>query len=85
MLMASKLRGVPPIAKDRAVKVELKIYRNFSSAIHGHFGDIDNLVKGIFDSMNGVVWQDDRQVTELHVYKLTAATPRFELEVEEVI
>lgn len=27
--------------------------------------DIDNLVKGVFDSMKGIVWGDDSQVVEL--------------------
>lgn len=31
-------------------------------------GDIDNYVKAILDGMNKVVYNDDRQVTELHVY-----------------
>jgi Holliday junction resolvase RusA-like endonuclease len=28
--------------------------------------DIDNLVKGFFDPMNGIVYNDDKQVVELH-------------------
>lgn len=31
--------------------------------------DIDNLLKGLLDCMTGIVYQDDRQITELHVYK----------------
>lgn len=30
-------------------------------------GDIDNYVKAILDGLNGVAWDDDRQVRELHV------------------
>lgn len=31
--------------------------------------DGDNLSKGCLDAMNGIVWRDDRQAMELHVYK----------------
>lgn len=30
-------------------------------------GDLDNLVKSIFDGLNGVLWEDDRQVELLNV------------------
>ena len=30
-------------------------------------GDIDNYVKSIFDGMNAVIWNDDRQVESLEV------------------
>lgn len=31
--------------------------------------DIDNVVKGIFDACNGVVWRDDRQAVEVRAAK----------------
>ena len=31
--------------------------------------DLDNLSKGVLDAMNGVVFEDDRQVIELHLRK----------------
>jgi Holliday junction resolvase RusA-like endonuclease len=37
--------------------------------------DIDNLIKAIFDAMNGVVWKDDVQVVDLAVGKRYDATP----------
>lgn len=33
--------------------------------------DVDNAAGGLMDAFNGVVWDDDRQVMELHVYKHT--------------
>lgn len=47
--------------------VELHFYRWRQT------GDIDNLAKGFLDSANGVLWADDRQVSELHVYRYKAA------------
>lgn len=31
--------------------------------------DIDNVIKGIFDAMNEIVWKDDKQVVNLSVFK----------------
>ena len=67
------------------LKVELNIFRNFKKATNQHYGDIDNLVKSIFDALTGVVWKDDRQVVDLHVTKKLSATPYVELFIEEVI
>ena len=38
--------------------------------------DIDNLIKAIYDALNGVVWVDDSQVTDTTVRKRYSATPR---------
>jgi Holliday junction resolvase RusA-like endonuclease len=35
--------------------------------------DADNAVGGLMDAFNEVVWDDDRQVMELHVYKMPKA------------
>lgn len=37
--------------------------------------DMDNVVKAIFDAINGVVWNDDVQVVDLHVIKRYGVTP----------
>lgn len=37
--------------------------------------DIDNITKGIFDGMNGVVWRDDGQVVDAMQKKRYAETP----------
>ena len=38
--------------------------------------DIDNVIKAVFDGLNGVVWKDDVQVTVLSVSKVYSATPQ---------
>lgn len=38
--------------------------------------DTDNVVKAIFDGMNGVVWRDDVQAVDLRVRKRYAEAPR---------
>lgn len=31
--------------------------------------DIDNLCKGVFDALNGVIWNDDSQIVGIHAWK----------------
>lgn len=46
--------------------------------------DIDNIVKGIMDSLNGVIYHDDKQVIQLVAFKAYAEKPRVEVTVEEL-
>ncbi len=39
---------------------------------HAKKPDVDNLAKAVMDALNGVVWQDDAQVTSLNVRKVYA-------------
>lgn len=43
--------------------------------------DIDNVVKIICDSLNGVAYKDDAQIVEIHAYKLYSENPRVEVEI----
>lgn len=38
--------------------------------------DVDNVIKGIFDAMNDIVFRDDKQVVDLSVQKRYADTAR---------
>ena len=46
--------------------------------------DIDNVIKGIFDAMNEIVWRDDKQVVCLSVVKSFAPTPKAVIEVKTI-
>lgn len=37
--------------------------------------DMDNVIKAIYDGLNGVVWRDDVQVVDAHVRKRYVETP----------
>jgi Holliday junction resolvase RusA-like endonuclease len=42
--------------------------------------DLDNCLKATLDCLTGLIWKDDSQVVELHVYKeIDAANPRIEI------
>lgn len=43
--------------------------------------DVDNVIKGIFDAMNEIVWKDDKQVVDVVVSKRYCTTARACVEV----
>ena len=43
--------------------------------------DADNVVKAVFDGLNGVLWRDDVLVVDLRVRKRYSATPCVRVEV----
>ena len=46
--------------------------------------DIDNVIKGIFDAMNEIVWNDDKQVVDVTIRKRYANTARATVEVRAI-
>lgn len=46
--------------------------------------DIDNIVKAICDSLNGIAWKDDSQITSLTVHKVYSEEPCVNVEYDEV-
>ncbi len=38
--------------------------------------DGDNLSKAVLDGLNGIAWKDDRQITEIHIYKNVTTDPQ---------
>lgn len=61
------------------VKVTLNIYFKDKRK-----RDLDNCFKPIFDCFNGILYEDDSQIVEIHSRKLKAKNDYFEIEVEEV-
>ena len=43
--------------------------------------DLDNVVKCICDALNGIAWEDDKQITWLQARKSYGAEPRVEVEI----
>ncbi|MGH2080234.1 RusA family crossover junction endodeoxyribonuclease [Aerococcus urinaeequi] len=46
--------------------------------------DIDNYIKGTLDSLNGIFWNDDGQIVDLHIGKYYSDNPRIEMEIKEI-
>lgn len=91
MAMARRLR---PIEKGVGASVDVTFYmpipRSWSQKKRDeHKGkphliksDIDNLVKGFFDSLNKVAWYDDSQVYEVKSRKFYSDEPGIEFRIE---
>jgi crossover junction endodeoxyribonuclease RusA len=47
----------------------------------GRTPDIDNYLKLILDSLTGVVYEDDKQVNELHIFREKAETAKLIVQV----
>lgn len=48
-------------------------------------GDADNALKALLDALNGLLWVDDSQIVEIHLWRRDdKARPRVEVLVEEV-
>lgn len=61
------------------VGVSLTVYRKYKR------GDTDNYLKICLDALNGIAWNDDSQVAEIHLYrKDDKQNPRVEIEVWEI-
>ncbi len=46
------------------------------------YGDIDNLVKGVLDALNGLMWKDDRQVVGTYARKFNTGINEIELRID---
>ena len=69
-----KAAGVQPLAGNVSIKVN--IYRPRKS------GDLDNRLKIVIDSLNGIAYEDDRQIVEIHARRFDDKNnPRVEIEV----
>jgi Holliday junction resolvase RusA-like endonuclease len=75
------------IISYRPIPTSVPIWKK-NAAIHGLIpplgrnADIDNVMKGILDAMNGVVYEDDCQVFKLTGESRYSDVPRVEIEVE---
>ena len=46
--------------------------------------DIDNILKAIFDSLNGICFADDSQIVQVYAEKLYSEEPFVEVEIDEL-
>lgn len=61
------------------LRLELKVYRP------RRIGDLDGTFKALIDSMKGFAFIDDKQITEIHAFRLDdKMNPRVEVEITEI-
>lgn len=76
---ALKLKALRIIPLEGPICVSLTLYRPQKR------GDADNALKCLFDACNGLLWLDDSQIVEIHLWrKDDKANPRVELSVSLV-
>lgn len=64
---------------DKNISITLKVFRKIKS------GDLDNRIKILFDAMQGVVYKNDSQITEIHAYRFDdKSNPRVEVKIVEL-
>jgi Holliday junction resolvase RusA-like endonuclease len=56
----------------------------YNGQIHKSKPDIDNLIKGLFDSLNKIAWKDDNLVYEVHSRKVYSFNPGIAFEIWEL-
>lgn len=61
-----------------------KKQREAVGMLHTKKPDIDNLIKGLFDATNGLVWVDDNRVANMTVTKVYSEDPGIEIIVEKI-
>jgi crossover junction endodeoxyribonuclease RusA len=69
------------------VSIRVNVYLHGINTPMGRDGDFDNYMKAAADGLNGIAWNDDRQVDEGYVKKQPCQHPhqqRMEIEIEEV-
>lgn len=66
--------------------IEGNVGVNLSLYIHGNRADIDNLFKGVTDSLNKIVYKDDKQIKEMksRIFPCEKDMERAEIEVYEL-
>lgn len=95
----SELDNIPLKPLNGQIRVQAKFYKNppkntpkwqlplmeQGSIRPAKSPDLDNYVKLILDALNGILWEDDRFIVEMHSGKFyTTNDPRIELVVDEL-
>lgn len=73
------MRGLNPL--NSATKITAKVFTRYKPETL-NAGDWDNHAKSICDALNGICYDDDRLITEGHIY-LFKGEPRVDIELSE--
>lgn len=78
---------LPPLRHP--VRVDVVVYEAGTEeqirdcdVIYNQKGDVDNLGKSILDGMNGIVYKDDKQITDLRIRREYSQQPGFCVSIE---
>ncbi|MDT7018261.1 RusA family crossover junction endodeoxyribonuclease [Levilactobacillus namurensis] len=93
----AKMKYHGPILRDKALKVDVKVYRHVQRSIskvergrrlRGEHRpivkpDASNYLKLVEDALTGIVWEDDNLITDVSCHKYYSDEPRIEVTVTE--
>lgn len=60
------------------------VYLQFHFDNRKNLGDIDNLVKFVFDALNGIFWKDDRFIDRVTAVRVFNGNPRTEVIIRDI-
>lgn len=63
---------------------EVKFFKNIKNPASKRFGDLDNLLKALFDGLNNIVFLDDSQIVQLSAQKFYDVDERIDIKIWEV-
>ena len=78
------MEGREPI--KGAFKISIDFYKNSrQKVLNKTFGDLDNFIKSVMDSLNGICYVDDAQCVEFtRCRKFKSDKPKIEITIEEI-
>ena len=68
-MIEERVGDFEPLLSPLCVQIDCFVTKPKKTKLWTPRADIDNYAKAILDSFNGVLWDDDRQIVELHVNK----------------
>lgn len=68
-LIEDLTKGHEPLVGPLSVEVDIWVRKPKTTKLLFPRADIDNYLKAIFDSFNGILWHDDTQITYVHAMK----------------
>ena len=76
------MKGSAPMTG--AIEANVKLFRRFKPTAR-NYGDVDNHAKALFDGMNQIVFDDDRQIVRCVVEKFQdKLNPRVEVTIQKI-
>ena len=66
-----------------AIKLSAEFYKNRKGITTGQWGDVDNFLKAVMDSLTGICYKDDGQIIQVSAVK-KIGKPHVSIELEEL-
>jgi Holliday junction resolvase RusA-like endonuclease len=76
-LLVTFYMPIPKSGKSKGKEVK-------EGQFHTSTKDLDNLIKGLLDSLNGITFTDDKQVCQIHGEKVYSQNPGIAFEIWEL-